>query len=109
MVSAVPSPGAAALRAYSAAPAPAAGQARQARLERLQHQLSDNVHCASARTPEGKAVIAAIEDKIAAEKLSQQKETAPAAAPSTSPSISPSTSPVSRIGDTSGGVIDVYA
>lgn len=84
--------GAAALRAYT--PAPAAGQAQ---LERLQHQLSDNVNCASAKTPEGKATIAAIQDKIAAVKQDQQKvEDAPRATPN-------------RIGDTSGGVIDVYA
>lgn len=98
MVSAVSSTGTAALRAYSPTPTPAAGQAQ---LERLQHQLSDNVNCASAKTPEGKATIAAIQDKIAALKQSQQKETGSATAPSTSP--------VARIGDTSGGVIDVYA
>ena len=77
------------------------GAAGQAQLERLQHQLSDNVNCASAKTPAGKATISAIEDKISALKQTQQKEAEAAPAPSSAS--------VTRIGDTSGGIIDVYA
>lgn len=88
--------GASAVRAYgSAAAAPADGQAQ---LQRLQHQLSDNVNCASAKTREGKATIAAIEEKISTLKHQIQDPPAPAAA-----------AQASRIGSTSGAVIDVYA
>lgn len=36
----------------------------RARLDRYQKQLSDCVNCASAKTPKGKADIAAISDRI---------------------------------------------
>lgn len=92
MVSAV----AGAIRAYGVAPAaPADGQAQ---LQRLQHQLSDNVNCGSANTREGKATIAAIQEKISA--LKHQIQAPPAAAP---------VPEAARIGSTSGGAIDVYA
>ena len=92
--------GAAAVLAYSA-PAPADGQAT---LARLQRQLSDNVNCASAKTREGKATIAALEDKIAVLKSRMEgKPSAPA------PDVSAPAPAQARIGPTSGGVIDVYA
>ncbi|WP_332848301.1 hypothetical protein [Massilia sp. S19_KUP03_FR1] len=93
MVSAVSGVGAGAVRAYGAAPADG-----RAQLQRLQHQLSDNVNCASASTREGKATIAAIQEKISALKQQIQAPPAPAAVPD-----------AARIGSTSGGVIDVYA
>lgn len=107
MVSAVA--GSAAVRAYGTPP-PADGQAT---LDRLQHQLSDNVHCASAQTPEGKAAISAIEDRIAAlkDRMAGKPSATPASAPETSAGAgTPATSAgTARIGSASGGVIDVYA
>ena len=92
MVSAVGS----AVGAYgAAAAAPVAGQAQ---LQRLQHQLADNVNCASASTREGKATIAALQDKISALKQQIQDPPAAAAVPE-----------AARIGSTSGALIDVYA
>jgi hypothetical protein len=95
MVSAV-----AGVRAYGMAP-PADGQAT---LDRLQHQLSDNVNCASARTPEGKATIAALEDRIAALK-DRMAGKAPAYAAASAPA---EPAAAARTGSASGGVIDVY-
>ncbi len=104
MVSAVA--GAAAVRAYCP-PAPADGQAT---LARLQHQLSDNVNCASAKTPEGKATISAIEDKIKVIKDQiDGKPSVTAPAPSTDAKVTAPATATARIGSTSGGVIDVYA
>ena len=70
----------------------------QAQLQRLQHQLADNVNCASANTLEGKATIAAIQEKISALKHQIQDPPAPAAVPA-----------AARVGSTSGGVVEVYA
>jgi hypothetical protein len=36
----------------------------QAQLKRFEHELSDCVNCASSKTPEGKAAIEVIQDKI---------------------------------------------
>jgi len=100
MVSAVAAAGAV---RDAAAPAPVDGHAA---LARLQHQLSDNVHCASAKTPEGKATIAAIEDQIAALKARMDGKPTAVSTDATAPSGSTARS---RPGSASGGVIDVYA
>ena len=83
----------------------------QATLARLQHQLSDNVNCASAKTPEGKATISAIEDKIKALKETMDGKPA-AAAPVAGGAIATApTAPTATPGavSVSGGVIDTYA
>lgn len=98
MVSAV---GGAAVRAYATPAAPADSQAQ---LQRLQHQLSDNVNCASAKTREGKATITAIEQKIAA--LKDRIDGKPGATPARPADAVKATAPT---GSTSGNLIDTYA
>jgi hypothetical protein len=85
----------------------------QATLARLQHQLSDNVNCASAKTPEGKATISAIEDKIKTLKESMDGKPAAAAGATAAPAAGGATATVpsatSGAVSASGGVIDTYA
>lgn len=103
----------AAVHAYTAPSAPAAPADSQAQLQRLQHQLSDNVNCASAKTSQGKATIAAIQEKISA--LKDQMDGKPtAAAPATATadtatSKTDSAKPAAPVGSTSGNLIDTYA
>lgn len=111
MVSAVAG---AAVRAYTPPAAPAAPADSQAQLQRLQHQLSDNVNCASAKTSQGKATIAAIQEKISALKDQMDgKPTAAApaatAAADTATSKTDSAKPAAPVGSTSGNLIDTYA
>lgn len=106
----------AAVHAYTTPSAPAAPADSQAQLQRLQHQLSDNVNCASAKTSQGKATIAAIQEKISA--LKDQMDGKPtAAAPATTAaadtaaatSKTDSAKPAAPVGSTSGNLIDTYA
>lgn len=102
MVSAITSSGA------TAAGGSVASADGQATLARLQHQLSDNVNCASAKTPEGKATISAIEDKIKALKESMDgKPTAAAPAVGGATASASSATPDGVLA--SGGAIDTYA
>ena len=101
----------AAVHAYTPPAAPAAPADSQAQLQRLQHQLSDNVNCASAKTSQGKATIAAIEEKIAAlkDRMDGKPTAAASADTATSTSKTDSTRPAAPAGSTSGNLIDTYA
>ena len=101
MVSAITSSGA---TAAGGSVAPADGQAT---LARLQHQLSDNVNCASAKTPEGKATISAIEDKIKALKETMDGKPAAATVAGGDTATAPTAAPGAV--SVSGGMIDTYA
>ncbi|HEX7643350.1 MAG TPA: hypothetical protein VF472_14185 [Burkholderiaceae bacterium] len=60
--------------AASAQAGAGSGVALQAQLDRCTRQLSDWVNCASGKTPEGKQIIAALQDKISSIKQQLQRQ-----------------------------------
>jgi len=76
--------------------------ALQAQLDRCNKQLSDWVNCASGKTPEGKQVVAALQEKISSikQQIQQQSDGAnrrDASAP-VSPPVSPALASIGSIG-----------
>ncbi len=69
------------------------GVALQAQLDRCTTQLSDWVNCSSGKTPEGKQIIAALQEKIGSLKQQLQQQNQPGAA--ASQEAPPVTPPVS--------------
>jgi len=78
----------------------------QAQLDRCTKQLGDWVNCASGKTPEGKQIIQALQEKISTIKVqiqSRQTRTEQSAA-HTRPAVATSPDAVSANGATSGAV-----
>ena len=79
---------------FTSAIVPGSGSvvALQAQLERCTRQLSDWVNCASGKTPEGKQIIAALQEKIGNikhELLQQTRQPIQAGTPSAAPVTPP--------------------
>ena len=100
------SPSCAAPAAGPGAPAPAA---LQAQLQRLQQQLSDSVHCASAKTTQGKATIDAARARISQveQRIARASAAAADADARRQAAVTTGTGPASRTGPAAG--IDVDA
>ncbi|WP_426110345.1 hypothetical protein [Massilia sp. PWRC2] len=89
--------------AYAAGASTPSPASLQAQLQRYEHQLSDCVNCASAKTPQGKADIDTISARISQvqQRLAQLDGNSEApAAPTTG---------ASGAGARHGGFIDVFA
>lgn len=66
----------------------------EARLAEYERQLSDRVHCSSAKTPEGKAAIRTLSDKISiVKKRIEEADSAKSAGRPTVPNIKTSANP----------------
>ena len=85
--------------------APSAGGgsaiALQAQLDRCNKQLSDWVNCASGKTPEGKQIIAALQEKIGnikQELLQQTRQPNRVGTPSAAPVTPPASLALASIG-----------
>jgi hypothetical protein len=102
--------GATFLSAAASSSGAGSGVALQAQLDRCTTQLSDWVNCASGKTPEGKQIIAALQDKINSIKhqIQQQNQGSAQANQGTSPVAPPASLALASIG-TVGTLLNTVA
>ena len=86
------------------------GVALQAQLDRCTRQLSDWVNCASGKTPEGKQIIAALQEKIGSikQQIQQQSAGAGSAAKGAAPVTPPASLALASIGSV-GTILNTVA